>query len=898
MGRSVARGRVACGCLPERSPSSSRLLRANQRGEPIVARDAKSSPKRGNRRFNRNFTADCHLQARAFWCPRPRAYARFRRRDRSPAPTASITPWGPLDARRARATHCHAVSGRQGTDMSASDESNTQQESARSRRGDRRRAGAARPGRPAGRPGPRRVARAARAGAGPHRGGDREPDRAHRRFRAGRGTPDATGASSRRHGPAERGRSVGSAVGGSADARLRDGGDRVHRRRTAGRHAPIPALAAGHRRCKRQHAAYRRTMRPGSRRALPTSPRCCSASLADNDPARSLAAWTGASTSSSGVSTARCQRHGALLRPRQAKLIDAHVGSLPDTSRRCASSSPPRRHGRISCASCRAALEEPPGREQASLPLQRRRHRGADRQRRRARRKPSGAHPCAAEVEAARGASTRSRGCCRTTSPSGAAARRSPPASSTPSRTRSAHRRPRRGDGGRQVATPRRRRDAAGPRRHGPRERSPGRGLCGGRTRARAAGLRAEPARGRLPCRRPHEPRATQPSPRASPHRRAGCRRSAQTRQELRASAMRAKLKAPGAPQQAATQDPVAEAEARRGQGRHARAWTRQDVDVGENRQPPVQPAAGRRHGPAVRHRLHGRRSLPCEAPPPGGAQQSSRRAGIGRRTGEPTTGAGERPRQRAGDGSALPPPMPQPAPRRPAPEAATDDPSQSQPAPTRRLNRLQCRDGVARPPAGVTPVMLAPQDRPDASAPAADGATDELPASIGTPKLRQAAAAGDAFAQFEIATRFAEGKGVAQDHTQAFAWYERAATRGLASAQFRLAAYFERGVGVAADKERARVWYSPRRRAGLCPGHAQPGRPDRRQRRGARPTTPPPRTGSGKPPSVGSPTANSIWPSCMRTAAACRRTCRKPTSGSRWRPAAAIPERRAGWSR
>src|SRR5207244_10242865 len=110
------------------------------------------------------------------------------------------------------------------------------------------------------------------------------------------------------------------------------------------------------------------------------------------------------------------------------------------------------------------------------------------------------------------------------------------------------------------------------------------------------------------------------------------------------------------------------------------------------------------------------------------------------------------------------------------------------------------------------------PQDGPWAweqeSAPAGDdgarstAAGTDLHPAVGTAKLRQAAAAGDAFAQFEIASRFAEGKGVAQDHKRAFAWYERSATRGLAPAQFRLAAYFERGIGVAADRERAKVWY------------------------------------------------------------------------------------------
>jgi localization factor PodJL len=116
-------------------------------------------------------------------------------------------------------------------------------------------------------------------------------------------------------------------------------------------------------------------------------------------------------------------------------------------------------------------------------------------------------------------------------------------------------------------------------------------------------------------------------------------------------------------------------------------------------------------------------------------------------------------------------------------------------------------------------PAATSPQSRPGLAAPpeslltARDGATPPgigvtPPASVGSVALRNAAIKGDMFAQFEVATRFAEGHGVAQDHKQAFAWYERAASRGLASAQFRLGAYYERGLGVATDAERAKVWY------------------------------------------------------------------------------------------
>jgi localization factor PodJL len=81
-------------------------------------------------------------------------------------------------------------------------------------------------------------------------------------------------------------------------------------------------------------------------------------------------------------------------------------------------------------------------------------------------------------------------------------------------------------------------------------------------------------------------------------------------------------------------------------------------------------------------------------------------------------------------------------------------------------------------------------------------------PLMIGPHSLRHAAANGDASAQFEVAARFAEGKGVKQDFEQAATWYQRAATQGLAAAQYRLAALYERGAGIKADPARAKAWY------------------------------------------------------------------------------------------
>jgi len=82
------------------------------------------------------------------------------------------------------------------------------------------------------------------------------------------------------------------------------------------------------------------------------------------------------------------------------------------------------------------------------------------------------------------------------------------------------------------------------------------------------------------------------------------------------------------------------------------------------------------------------------------------------------------------------------------------------------------------------------------------------LPEGLSTTSLGQAAAGGNAAAQFEVASRFADGRGLGQSHAQAFAWYQRAAMRGFAPAQFRLATLLERGAGAEVDVERAKVWY------------------------------------------------------------------------------------------
>jgi len=73
---------------------------------------------------------------------------------------------------------------------------------------------------------------------------------------------------------------------------------------------------------------------------------------------------------------------------------------------------------------------------------------------------------------------------------------------------------------------------------------------------------------------------------------------------------------------------------------------------------------------------------------------------------------------------------------------------------------------------------------------------------------LRMAAANGDPSAEFEVAVRYDEGRGVARDLEKAAEWYKRSAAKGFAPAQYRLGTLYERGLGVAVDRGRAMAWY------------------------------------------------------------------------------------------
>jgi localization factor PodJL len=102
----------------------------------------------------------------------------------------------------------------------------------------------------------------------------------------------------------------------------------------------------------------------------------------------------------------------------------------------------------------------------------------------------------------------------------------------------------------------------------------------------------------------------------------------------------------------------------------------------------------------------------------------------------------------------------------------------------------------------------------PVAQPPAADG----LPTAIGGARLRNAAAAGDPAAAYEVAMRFMEGRGVPANLEEAAKWLERAASKGLVPAQFRYASMLEKGQGVRKDLGAAQKLYV----AAAAKGHAK----------------------------------------------------------------------------
>jgi localization factor PodJL len=130
-----------------------------------------------------------------------------------------------------------------------------------------------------------------------------------------------------------------------------------------------------------------------------------------------------------------------------------------------------------------------------------------------------------------------------------------------------------------------------------------------------------------------------------------------------------------------------------------------------------------------------------------------------------------------------------------------------------RRMAQLSTNLGAVQGGIQSIPTALIPGSADRTMAAPSTGANSAHPqtlppAAVGPLSLRIAAANGDPSAEFEVAARLAEGRGVEQDFKQAVIWYQRSASRGFAPAQYRLGTLYERGLGVKAELGRAKAWY------------------------------------------------------------------------------------------
>ena len=215
--------------------------------------------------------------------------------------------------------------------------------------------------------------------------------------------------------------------------------------------------------------------------------------------------------------------------------------------------------------------------------------------------------------------------------------------------------------------------------------------------------------------------------------------------------------------------------------------------------------------------------SLPPGAPEPGAEAPAAPEGPHGTLPVAP----GATPPARSGESEEIPPAVR-------VSEAPVDTALADSPAPSQRgVSEVAKSPRRAEPEAGPTPAPQPVSLKPDDAATALPGVTFSVaepaklpapqvaaesaaipanlplpPEGAGPPAMREAAARGDAKAQFAVGLRYGEGQGIAQSWTEAARWFGFAAASGLAPAQYRLAVLYERGLGVVKDAGKARSWY------------------------------------------------------------------------------------------
>lgn len=87
----------------------------------------------------------------------------------------------------------------------------------------------------------------------------------------------------------------------------------------------------------------------------------------------------------------------------------------------------------------------------------------------------------------------------------------------------------------------------------------------------------------------------------------------------------------------------------------------------------------------------------------------------------------------------------------------------------------------------------------------------------------RRRAEAGDSKAQFDLASAYSQGTGVAKDPAKGFEWLRKSALQGYAGAQVVMGVFYQKGIQVAQDPSEAAKWYRKAARQGaIDPKHAQ----------------------------------------------------------------------------
>ncbi len=84
---------------------------------------------------------------------------------------------------------------------------------------------------------------------------------------------------------------------------------------------------------------------------------------------------------------------------------------------------------------------------------------------------------------------------------------------------------------------------------------------------------------------------------------------------------------------------------------------------------------------------------------------------------------------------------------------------------------------------------------------------------------MQNSAKIGDAEAQYQLASLYRAGRGVARDDAQAFWWMRQAANTGLAKAQYALGQMYLAGHGVTSNRPDAEAWLRRAAATGLRQG-------------------------------------------------------------------------------